>query len=80
MGERMWPKLRALTMTLTLLSCVGDAGEDGGGAVGGVVVDEDVFEEIVGVGLHDLAHAEVEGLDVVFLVVGVGDDADCLQK
>jgi hypothetical protein len=45
-----------------------------------VVVDEDVLVRVVRIVLHDLADAKIKGLDVVFFVVRVSDDADGLQR
>ena len=43
MGERMWPKLRALTITLTLPILAGDSAQNRDCAVMRVVIDEDVL-------------------------------------
>ena len=76
MGERMWPKLRALTMTLTRGSTDGEALENGNCSVSGGVVDEDVLVGELGHGGHGCSYALVKLLYVGFFIEAGGDDAD----
>jgi len=57
----------------------GDALQDLDGAVLGGVIGEDVLIAVAAEGGHDVADAAVEFLDVTFLVVTGGDDADGFQ-
>ena len=76
MGERMWPKLRVLTMILTFLSWRAMRFRIATVLSRGGIVDEDVLVAVASSRSRSLPHPLVEFAHVVFFVVARRDHAD----
>ncbi len=65
---------------LDIFICLCNALQNAHRSIRRCVVDEDMLVAVLRKAVHDLAHAQIHGFNVAFLVVAVGQNADGLQN